>query len=90
MYSCLNELFYIELIICIKMYLVLNNLQRLICHKTQPTNQTLSQTYLFDPLMGTEYVLLFQVRLDLRVTKTKEWFHIPKRSRTGASPPDTV
>ena len=27
-----------EQIIYIKMYLVLNNLQSLICHKTQPTN----------------------------------------------------
>ena len=32
-----TELFEIELTICIKMDLVLNNLQRLICHKTQPT-----------------------------------------------------
>ena len=39
MYLCLTELFEIELIICIKMDLTLNNLQRLICHKTQPTNQ---------------------------------------------------
>ena len=30
-----TELFEIELIMCIKMDLVLNNLQRLICHKTQ-------------------------------------------------------
>ena len=29
----------IELIICVKMDLALNDLQRLICHKTQPTNQ---------------------------------------------------
>ena len=28
-----------ELVICIKMDLALNNLQRLICHKTQPTNE---------------------------------------------------
>ena len=39
MYSCLTELFKIELIICIKMDLALNNLQRLICHKTQTNNQ---------------------------------------------------
>ena len=32
-------MFEIELIICIKMDLALNNLQRLICHKTQTTNQ---------------------------------------------------
>ena len=31
------ELFEIELIIYIKMDLTLNNLQRLICHKIQPT-----------------------------------------------------
>ena len=37
MYSCWAELFEIELIIHIKMDLALNNLQRLICHKTQPT-----------------------------------------------------
>ena len=29
----------IELIIYIKIDLALNNLERLICHKTQPTNQ---------------------------------------------------
>ena len=33
------ELFEIELIICIKTDLALNNQQRLICHKTQTTNQ---------------------------------------------------
>ncbi len=32
-------MFEIELIICIKIDLALNNLQRLICHKNQPTNQ---------------------------------------------------
>ena len=36
----LTELFEIELITCIKMDLALNNLQMLICHKTQPTNQS--------------------------------------------------
>ena len=35
-----TELFEIELIIRIKMDLALNNLQRLICHKTQTTNQS--------------------------------------------------
>ena len=34
----LTELFEIELTICIKMHLVLNNLQKLIRHKTQTTN----------------------------------------------------
>ena len=32
------ELFEIELLICIKMDLALNNIQKLICHKTQQTN----------------------------------------------------
>ena len=32
-------MFEIQLIICLKMDLALNNLQRLICHKTQTTNQ---------------------------------------------------
>ena len=35
----LTELFKIELFICIKMDLALDNLKRLICHKTQTTNQ---------------------------------------------------
>ena len=35
----LNELFEIELTILIKMDLALNKLEKLICHKTQPTNQ---------------------------------------------------
>ena len=38
--KCKNELFEIELTICIKIDLALNNLQRLICHKTQQTNQS--------------------------------------------------
>ena len=39
MYLCLTELFEIELIICIKIDLALNNLQWLMCYKTKP-NQT--------------------------------------------------
>ena len=35
-----SEFFEIELFICIKMYLALDNLQRLICHKRQ-TNKYL-------------------------------------------------
>ncbi len=38
----LTKLFEIELTVCIKMDLTLNNLQKLICHKTQPTNQNWS------------------------------------------------
>ena len=34
------KLFEIELITCIKIDLALNNLQRLICYKTQTTNYT--------------------------------------------------
>ena len=46
LYLCLTELFEIELIICIKMNLALNNLQRLICHKPkQPTNQINAQKF---------------------------------------------
>ena len=39
LYSCKTELLELELIICIKMDLALNNPQRLICHKAQTTNQ---------------------------------------------------
>ena len=47
MYSCKTELFEIELTICIKIDLALNNLQRLICHKTQLTNHlsSLEESY---------------------------------------------
>ena len=38
-YLCLTELLEIEGLICIKMDMALNNQQRLICHKTQTTNQ---------------------------------------------------
>ena len=40
LYSCKTELFKIELIICIKIDMALNNLQRLICHTTQTTKKT--------------------------------------------------
>ena len=45
MYSCQTKLFEIELIICIKMDLALNNLQRLICHKIQPITYSYVLTY---------------------------------------------
>ena len=38
-------MFEIELIICMKIDLVLNNLEMLICHKTQPTKQTTNLNY---------------------------------------------
>ena len=37
-------MFEIELFICIKMNLALNNQQRLICQKNQPTNQPTNQS----------------------------------------------
>ena len=43
-YSCETDLFEIEVIICIKMDWALNNLQRLICHKTQQTNKSFEET----------------------------------------------
>ena len=43
LYSCKIELFEIELTIRIKMDWALNNLQWLICHKTQPTNHHLQR-----------------------------------------------
>ena len=42
-YSCWTELFEIEMIVCIKMDLALNNQQRLICHKNTPTNERTNQ-----------------------------------------------
>ena len=41
-----TKLFEIELIICINMDLALNNLQRLICHKTQTNKQTTNMLYM--------------------------------------------
>ena len=38
MYLCETELFEIELFICIKMDLALNDQQKLICHKAKQTN----------------------------------------------------
>ena len=45
----LTKLFEIELFICIKMDLTLNNIQKLICHKNQTANQLKSMNQrLFD------------------------------------------
>ena len=41
LYSCLTELFEIEMFIYIKMDLALYNLQRLICHKTETKKKIL-------------------------------------------------
>ena len=53
-------MFEIELPICIKMDLALNNLQRLICHKTQTTNQ-----HYLDSISSCWYVLLKTTDKDL-------------------------
>ena len=45
LYLWLTELFEIELFISIKMDLALNNLQRLICHKTQTNKQNIVSIY---------------------------------------------
>ena len=56
-----TELFYKEQIIYIKMDLALNNLQRLICHKTQQQQQT---TLLKEPELICLYTIKwFQVFL---------------------------
>ena len=47
----LNWIILIELIIYIKKDLVLNNLQRLICHKPQPTDQIMN----FDETQPVSY-----------------------------------
>ena len=39
LYLCKTDLFEIELCICIKMDLILNNLQKLIYHKTKTNKQ---------------------------------------------------
>ena len=46
MYFCKTELFVIELFICIKIDLALNNLRTLICHKTQTNKQTNKHYYI--------------------------------------------
>ena len=62
-YSCKTELFEIELIICIKMDLALNNLQRLICHKTQKTK----------PITGVDMRLLTRKKAVLTLCATVEY-----------------
>ena len=46
MYLCLTEFFEMELTICISIDLVLNNLQKLICHK-KPNQPKSQPTYMF-------------------------------------------
>ena len=45
LYSYNTELFEVELIICVKMDLALNNQQKFLCHKTQTTPRSGSELY---------------------------------------------
>ena len=47
----LNWIIWNRTVFCIKMDLVLNNLQRLICHKTQPSKQTRGTVHVFIPFI---------------------------------------
>ena len=69
------------------MDLALNNLQRLICHKTQRTKpnhkpliyiQFKWQTILFDPYIGPYQVPSLRATEALRVTALKEYSTFPK------------
>ena len=53
------NLFEIELFICIKMDLALNNLQRLICHKTQTNKQTINACILENHVYCTVIFYIF-------------------------------
>ena len=69
-------MFEIELIICIKMDLALNNLKRLICYKTQTTNQPnqFIMWFLYSKKMYVYYlayeVMLMQMRISKPIGKT--------------------
>ena len=55
-----RNVFEIQLTICIKIDLVLNNLQRLICHKTQPNNhQVMSYVFFNDFMIFTSKFYIF-------------------------------
>ena len=56
MYLCLNELFEIELYICIKMDLALNNLQKLMRHKIQTVNQQTNKPKLLKKSDSTSFI----------------------------------
>ena len=74
----------IELIIYIKMDLVLNNLQRLICHKTQTTNQHKESIYSF---IFLHFLFLKPLNIRLKFVLTEDlsyswpekcnWFESP-------------
>ena len=61
MYLCKTELSELELFICIKIDLVLNNPQRLICHKTQTSYlvYTKIDTLILIILLNTDLEIYF-------------------------------
>ena len=83
MFSCYTELFEIELIICIKMDLTLNNLQRLIYHKTQPTNQPLLLFYYRERLWYW-YIKYIQLLFFLFITQNV-WMSKVHRVKDGCT-----
>ncbi len=62
-YLCWTELFEIELNICIKMDLALNNLQKLKCHETELTYRAL---WLDSPCGVMDNVLDWNIETDRR------------------------
>ena len=72
-YLSKTEVFKIELIIRIKIDLALNNLQRLICHRNQPTNQPINQ-----PRKLKHTILLFY--LHMRFNKKRNFFMLKRGS----------
>ena len=55
----------------IKMDLALNNLQRLICHKTQPTNQPTNHQVLFDVIQINLCLFLYDRFVLFNMSKVK-------------------
>ena len=92
-------MFELELFICIKMDLALNNLQSLIRHKTQqPTNHltvtlalsTLSQESSKRYISTTfVYALLKQHTLNINRSNKIKWFH-SKKTRSRSYPTETM
>ena len=67
------KLFEIELIICIKMNLALNNQQRLICHKT-PTNQPFPGLLHF--ILDTYFIILNVKQGDIKYCILSLWYDL--------------
>ena len=63
-----DELFEIELFFCIKMDLALNNLQRVICHKTQTNKQTKRKDLkFFKKLVGKiQFLFLGKIKISFK------------------------